>query len=290
MKTIISIIMILFFILMTIPGCRHAVREESINYKGNQVWYEARGDAPKTLVFIHGWTGSRESWKFQLGAFVDYRVIAIDLPGNGKSSKSEEVNYTMDLFADTIYEILKKENVNNAFFIGHSMGFAVAEVMAIKYPELCKGLCSIDGAHFELPEDPAEKDAWIQYNRAFAKSMEHEQGREEFISALFLPDTPQILKDEVLQISREVPLKIGKSMIEGVETSQNYWKKRIMNIPCLAIYSPAYQLTPKDKADFINMYPLVEYHEIENVSHFFMMEIPYKVNQIMLDYLSKEYI
>lgn len=289
MKKIILIIMILFAISMTTFSCHHSVMEKSINFKGNQVYYETRGEAPKTLVFIHGWTGSRETWKYQLDAFVDYCVIAIDLPGNGKSSKNEKVNYTMDLFADTIYEILKKEKINNAFFFGHSMGFAVAEVMACKYPEICKGIGSIDGAHFELPEDPAEKEAWIQYNRAFAKSMENEQGRTDFINALFLPDTPQILKDEVFKISRKVPLTIGKSMIEGVEASQSYWKKRIMNIPCLAIYSPAYQLTPKDKADFTTMYPLVEYHTVDNVSHFFMLEIPYKVNQIMLDYLSKEY-
>ncbi|HPG41943.1 MAG TPA: alpha/beta hydrolase [bacterium] len=289
MKKIALIIMTFIFISITTFCDQHGDWEKTINYMGNQVCYEIRGKGPKTLFFIHGWTGSRETWKYQLDAFDDYRVIAIDLPGNGKSGKNEKVNYTMDLFADTIYEILKKENINNAFFIGHSMGFAVAEVMACKYPEICKGIGSVDGAHFELPEEPVEKEAWIQYNREFAKSMENEQGRKDFINALFLPDTPQILKDEVFKISSNVPLTIGKSMIEGVESSQNYWKKRIMNIPCLAIYSPAYQLTPKDKADFINMYPLVEYHEIEKVSHFFMLEIPYKVNQILLDYLSKAY-
>ena len=287
MKKIMCIIII--FLLVSMIACDNkGVKEKTIHYKGNQVCYEVRGDGPQTLFFIHGWTGSRESWKYQLDAFDNYRVIAVDLPGNGRSSKNEKVDYTMDLFADAITEILKKEQVDTAFFIGHSMGFAVAEVMAQKYPEKCKGICSIDGAHFELPEDPVDKDAWIQYNRVFAQSMEDEQGRDNFINMLFLPDTPQILKDEVFNVSREVPLKIGKSMIEGVEAGRHYWEKRVMNIPCLAIYSPAYQLTPKDKADFIKMYPQVEYHEVENVSHFFMLEIPYKVNQIMVDYFSKE--
>lgn len=290
MYKILMTTIMLFLVPMFTSCSNQGVREKTIHYMDNQVCYEIRGDSPRTLFFIHGWTGSRESWKYQLDAFGDYRVIAIDLPGNGKSGKNEKVDYTMDLFADTIIEILKKEKVESAFFIGHSMGFAVAEILAQKYPEKCKGIISIDGAHFELPEDPVEKEAWIEYNRMFAKCMEQEQGREDFINALFLPDTPQILKDEVFKVSRQVPLTIGKSMIQGLETNQNYFKKRIMNIPCLAIYSPAYQLTPKDVADFKTMYPLVEYHEVENVSHFFMLEIPYKVNQIMLDYLSKEYI
>ena len=289
MKTSILTIMILL-ILMTTSSHGQERREKYLTYQGNRIFYEIRGDAPKTLFFIHGWTGSRESWKFQLDAFDNYRVIAIDLPGNGKSSKNENIEYTMDLFTDSINEILKVEEVDHAVFVGHSMGFAVAEVMALKYPDICRGIVSIDGVHFELPDDPAEKDAWIQYNRAFAKSMDHEKGRDEFINALFLPDTPQILKEEVLQISREVPLTIGQSMIEGVEAGQKYWRKRIMTIPCLAIYSPVFKLTPKDKADFKTMYPLMEYHEIENLSHFFMLEMPFKVNQIILDYLSKEYL
>lgn len=285
-----SMVMAIGFIL-TITLCNgQDSKEKSLYFKGNQIFYEVRGDAPKTLFFIHGWTGSRESWKYQLGAFGDYRVIAVDLPGNGKSSKSEAVDYTMDLFADSIVAILKNEGVDQAFFIGHSMGFAVAEVLAVKYPGICKGIANIDGVHFEIPENPAEKEAWIQYNRSFAKSMEQEKGREDFINALFLPDTPQILKEEVFKVSRKVPLTIGKSMIEGVEADQHYWQKRIMKIPCLAIYSPVFQLSSEDKANFMTMYPLAEYHEIKNVSHFLMQEIPYKVNQMILDYLSKVYL
>lgn len=266
-----------------------AITEKSMLYGGNEVVYEIRGEGPNTLFFIHGWTGSRKTWKYQLGAFPDYRVIAVDLPGNGKSGKNELIDYTMDLFADTIFEILKKEEVSGAFFIGHSMGFAVAEVIAMKYPGLCKGICSMDGAHFKLPEDPTEQDAWIQYNRSFAESMKNEQGREDFINALFCPDTPLILRKEVLDISRQVPLTIGKSMIEGVETSRKYWAKRVMDIPCLAIYSPVYQLTEQDKADFLNMYPKAEYNEMKDVSHFLMLERPYAVNQILTEYLENTY-
>jgi len=111
------------------------------------------------------------------------------------------------------------------------------------------------------------KEEWIQYNQMFVKSLESENGRENFINALFLPDTPQLLKDEVF--------KIGRSMIESAETDQKYWIKQTMDIPCLAIYSPAYQLPPDFEGSFRNTYPKVEYHTVENVSHFFMLEIPY---------------
>ncbi len=261
---------------------------KTLNFGDHTIYYEVRGDAENTLVFIHGWTSSIESWKFQLDAFSDYKVIAIDLPGNGKSSKHEESDYTMELFADSVNAVLTEEKVAKAFFFGHSMGFSVVEVVAQKYPDLCVGIGSIDGAHFELPDDERARKEWVEFNRSFAESLTEEKGRDEFINALFLPDTPNLLKEEVFEMSRQVPLIIGRSMITGVEKDMKYWAKRTMDIPCLAIHSPVYQLTEEYKKDFKAMYPQVEYHEIDNVSHFLMLEIPYKINQIIHDYLKKK--
>ncbi|MFX0070462.1 MAG: alpha/beta fold hydrolase [Candidatus Hermodarchaeota archaeon] len=265
------------------------VRAKLVNYQKHNIYYEVRGTSTKTLVFIHGWTSSIQSWKYQLDSFKDYKVIAIDLPGNGKSSKNEKVEYTMELFADSVHAVLKNEKVEKAFFLGHSMGFSVAEVLAVKYPNLCIGICSVDGTHFELPEEQKKRDEWLDYNRNFAKSLENEKGREDFINALFLPDSPKNLKKEIFEMSRKVPLTIGKSMVEGVEKDQKYWIKKEVDIPCLAIHSPVFQLSEEYIKDFKEMYPQVEYHEIPGVSHFLMLEIPYKINQIIFDYLEKIY-
>lgn len=263
------------------------IREKTLDFGGHTIYYEVRGHAENTLVFIHGWTSSIESWKFQLDAFSDYRVIAIDLPGNGKSSKHETAEYTMELFADSVKAVLAEEQVAKAFFFGHSMGFAVVEVVAQRYPDVCVGIGSIDGAHFEVSDDEQTRKAWVEYNRNFAESLTEEKGRDEFLNSLFLADTPRILRKEVFDISRQVPLSIGRAMVVGVEKDMKYWAKRIMDIPCLTIHSPAYQLTEEYKQDFKIMYPQVEYHEIDNVSHFLMLEIPYTINQMIHDYLER---
>lgn len=260
-----------------------------LDYKDHQIFYEVRGDSEKTLFFIHGWGGSIESWKNQLDSFSEYKVIAIDLPGHGRSSKNENADYTIELFVDSVKAILEKEKVEKAFLLGHSMGFAISEVVALKYPDLCVGIGSIDGAHFELPEDEKELKEWIDYNRTFAKSMDEEKGREDFINALFLPDTPRMLKEEVFATSRKVPLSIGQSIIASMEDNIEFWGKRVMQIPCLAIHSPVYQLTEEYKDAFMTMYPKAEYYEIEGVSHFLMLEVPYRINQLISDYLDKVY-
>lgn len=258
-------------------------------YKGHRIYYEVRGSSPKTLCFIHGWTGNTTVWRKQLDSFRGYRVIAIDLPGNGRSSKDEKASYTMELFADSVNEVLKRERVKQAFLIGHSMGFAVAEIIAQKYPESCAGVISVDGAHFELPEDPRERDEWIRYNREFVESLREEKGREAFINMLFLPDTPKPLREEILAESRRVPLSIGRSMIAAAEIDRKYWKKRRMDIPCMAVYSSAYQLPQDFKSNLKKMYPRLEYHEVKGVSHFFMLEIPERLNGMIAEYLMRAY-
>lgn len=258
-----------------------------IEHAGHEVYYQVHGQGDQTLVFIHGWTGSLEFWKHQLDAFDGRRVVAIDLPGNGRSSRVETGTYTMELFADAVHEVLVAEKVDRAFFFGHSMGFAVVEVIAAKYSQMCAGIGAIDGAHFEAPADSEAQAAWLEQNEAMAAMIATEKGREDFINMLFLDDTPALLKQEVLATSRTTSLAIGRAMIDGVAADLEYWLPKKDEIPCLAVYSPAYRLPPTYRDDFARTYPKVEYRQVENVSHFFMLEIPYRLNQIILDFVDR---
>ena len=256
-----------------------------VSFQGHKIYYEVHGQGGSTLVFIHGWTGSTETWKYQLDAFPQHRVIVVDLPGNGRSSRRVEDVYSMEFFADAVHHVLEVEEIGQAFFFGHSMGFAVVEVIAARYPQRCCGIGSIDGAHFEVPADEMGQQAWLLEMEHFADMMTEEKGREEFINMLFLPDTPALLKEEVMKVSRTVPLHIGRAMIKGVADNMNYWLPRKVELPCLAVYSPAYGLPPGYSEVFARDFPLVEYHEVEGVSHFFMLEIPYRLNQIITDFV-----
>jgi len=262
-------------------------RSEYLDFRAHRVYYEVRGSTGKTLVFLHGWSSSISSWKYQLNSFPGYTVIAIDMPGHGKSSKNEQTEYTMELLADSVHAVLEHEKIKKAFIFGHSMGFAVAEIIAQKYPGLCAGIGCIDGVHFEVPEDEQGKQGWLQFNRGFAESLNIEKGRDDFINSLLLPDTPQLLRDEIFSTSRMMPLSVGRALVANVEKDMAYWKKRVMSTPCLAIHSPVFQLTPEYFRDFRVMYPKAEILEIPGVSHFLMMEMPYKINQIIHDYLEK---
>src|SRR5215510_11723875 len=69
--------------------------------------------AKNALVFVHCWTCNVEFWKESYNAFPQYRVIALDLPGHGKSDKPK-VDYSMEYFAKAVDAVLKKAGVQKA--------------------------------------------------------------------------------------------------------------------------------------------------------------------------------
>lgn len=195
----------------------------------------------------------------------------------------------MELLANSTKAVLDNEKVEKATIFGHSMGFAICEVVAYKYPEIVKAIGSIDGAHFELPENEKGREEWVEYNRYFASSLTTEQGRDEFLNMLFVEDTPENLKQEAFEIVRQTPLEIGSAIVGSMENNLDYWEKRVMDIPCMAVHSPVYQLTDEYKDDFKKMYPKSTYSEIDNVSHFLMLERPYQINQLIDYFLESIY-
>jgi 2-succinyl-6-hydroxy-2,4-cyclohexadiene-1-carboxylate synthase len=96
----------------------------------------------KSILFLHGFTGSANDWTnvFQK---IDKRFnkIAIDLIGHGKSSSPSSVNYYMaDSLVNQIEYVINNLRLKETILCGYSMGGRVALNFAISKPDLIKGL------------------------------------------------------------------------------------------------------------------------------------------------------
>jgi long-chain acyl-CoA synthetase len=89
----------------------------------------------RTLVFIHGFGGYAEQWKYQLEKFaVENRVIALDLRGHGLSDKPRR-GYEMSQLLEDLETALVLLKVKSKFvLIGHSFGGAIATEYTLKNP------------------------------------------------------------------------------------------------------------------------------------------------------------
>jgi len=109
------------------------------------------GPDAKTVVFIHGLGSYLKFWRAQLDVFQQqgYRVIAVDLPGYGKSDKPGTFPYTMEAMADAVLELVDTLGLDKPVLAGHSMGGQTSLSYAIRYPDSLSALVLASPAGFE---------------------------------------------------------------------------------------------------------------------------------------------
>ncbi len=116
---------------------------------GRTIAFVDEGTSDKVIIFVHGLGSYLPAWQKNIsGLMNDYRTIAIDLPGYGKSSK-EPHSGTPEFYADVIAQFLDKQGIEKANIAGHSMGGQAAISMALKYPEKVKSLILVATAGIE---------------------------------------------------------------------------------------------------------------------------------------------
>ena len=117
--------------------------------EGIQVAYVDEGKGEQTIVFIHGLGSYLPAWKKNIeGLKGQFRCIAIDLPGYGKSSKGKYEG-SMRFYAEIVAEFIDALDLGKVALAGHSMGGQIAMVAALAYPDKVEKLVLVAPAGFE---------------------------------------------------------------------------------------------------------------------------------------------
>src|SRR5574341_864788 len=103
------------------------------------IYYVAHGARGIPVVFIHGAGSSHLIWGKQIRALGEIaRAVALDLPGHNKS-RSRGRN-SIDAYRDVVLRLLDALGFKRAVIIGHSMGGAIAQMLALSHPDRVAGL------------------------------------------------------------------------------------------------------------------------------------------------------
>jgi pimeloyl-ACP methyl ester carboxylesterase len=131
---------------------------------GEIAFVELNPDGKQTAVFIHGLGSNLKFWTYQLEEFSKegYRVLALDLPGYGKSDKPATFPYTMEAMSEVVHEFIAAVDADRPFLIGHSMGGHIALTYAIRFPEELSALVLTSPAGFEAFS--RKEKVWFKQN------------------------------------------------------------------------------------------------------------------------------
>jgi len=125
------------------------------NINGVSLNYEIAGQG-ETVVFLHGMTGSTQDWENQIRVLSpDYRVVALDMRGHGKSAApSREEEYSIPIFADDVFGLLKMLNIEKCCLGGHSIGGFIALEFALKHRDMLAALVLVDTSSGQIASAP----------------------------------------------------------------------------------------------------------------------------------------
>ncbi|AMR66632.1 alpha/beta fold hydrolase [Aquipseudomonas alcaligenes] len=123
----------------------------TVNVDGLTLHYYEGGpaDAP-TLLMIHGFGANRDNWLRFARHFKDYRVIALDLPGFGESSKPD-IDYDVASQTERVHAFAKTLGLTRLHLIGNSMGGHIAALYAARHPEQVLSVALLDNAGVTSP-------------------------------------------------------------------------------------------------------------------------------------------
>jgi 3-oxoadipate enol-lactonase len=162
------------------------------------IWTEQVGEGPDVLL-IGGLGDTVESWQFQLDGLADrYRMTAFDNRGAGRTAMPEGP-VTEEMMADDAAEVLRALGISGAHVAGFSGGSMLAQHLALRHPELVRGLVL-----------QSTLDTWDPYLREVGRFwrwlIEAAPSERAFLEAFFLwIYTPRAHNDgTVAQIIEEV--------------------------------------------------------------------------------------
>jgi pyruvate dehydrogenase E2 component (dihydrolipoyllysine-residue acetyltransferase) len=123
------------------------------------------GGAATPVVLIHGFGGDLNSWMFTQPALAERsRAVAIDLPGHGGSLKEVGAGDAASLAA-AVADAIGALGLGRVHLVGHSMGGAVAHVLAQNHPEQVASLTLIAAAGLGPEINGAFIDGFVRAGR-----------------------------------------------------------------------------------------------------------------------------
>lgn len=188
-----------------------------------QLHYIEQGQG-QPLILLHGNGESCDYFEHQIAYFSNnYRVIALDTRGHGKSPRGEKP-FTIAQFAEDLHGFMNEKGIEKAILLGFSDGGNIALSFVLKYPERVEKLI-VNGANL-FPNGVKPLYQWpieIGYRIAKSFSKKSEKAKQNAELLGLMVNEPHIDPKELARLTMPVLVIAGtKDMIKESHTRLIY--------------------------------------------------------------------
>ncbi len=216
---------------------------------GVELAYIDEGKGDFTLLFIHGLGSYLPAWKKNIAELsTQYRCIALDLPGYGKSDKGDHA-YNMSFFANIIRAFIMHLQLEQVVLVGHSMGGQIAITAVLQQPNIAERLVLVAPAGFEIFRE--EEAQWLRniYNPLMLKATSVEQIRRNFeLNFVQFPEDAEFMYEDRLYMRETEEYDRYCHMIPkcvaGMLDEPVFQRLKELRLPVLVVYGEADALIP----------------------------------------------
>ena len=250
-----------------------------VDVGGKQIHYWVGKGRPsekrETILFIHGAGGGSFTWGCQKGFFEKkFAPMIIELPGHGESKGEGEED--IGRYAEQMYLFAARFGLDKAFWVGHSMGGAIVQTLALTHPEIIQGIVLVGtGARLRV----------LPTTLSGIKNQFQETVRKIIGFAYSRKASPEFIERGVEQLSG-----CGPEVLYGDFLACNRFDLRDeverIHLPTLVICGEEDELTPVSFSEFLHR--RIKGSSLETIpgaGHMVMMEAPDSFNHAVQDFV-----
>lgn len=231
--------------------------------------------APAALL-IHGAAGTHLDWPAQFRRLPNAAVYALDLPGHGRSAPPGRES--VDAYADIVQAFLEQLALTDVIVIGHSMGGAIAQVLALRHLPHLSGLVLLGtGARLHVNESllnrpPSEFSEVVDFITKYAWSADPPTALIDTARDLLHANDPAVVHGDFVACNRfDVTERVGH-----------------ITLPTLVIGGSADRMVPLTNSHYLaNQIPHAHLVTVAGGSHMMALEQPDRVASAVQQFVAE---
>lgn len=241
---------------------------------GNRIEYVVMGDPDGLpVLLLHGYTDSWTSWQRVLPLLPPrVRAYAISQRGHGNSSRPG-IGYQVGDFAEDAAAFLAALDIERALVVGHSMGAAVAERLAVHCPHRVAGLLLV-GAFGDFAGNRAVRDLWEDAVSGLSDPIDPEFVRA-FQESTIARELPASFLATVVAESFKVPARVWRAGLRGLMDCNNQQLRGRIACPTMLVWGDSDALVPRREQEMLTaQIPQAMVRMFPGVGHAVQWEAP----------------
>lgn len=241
---------------------------------------EGKGE---TLVLVHGFLGAKEVFnRVMTDLTKKYDVIAVDLPGHGES-KIERANYTVYDYAKEVANVLQKEDVSEATWLGHSLGGYI--VLAALEQKIAPIKSAILAYSSDLADTEEQKEKRTKQQQEIP-ALGVETFVDQVIEAFFSEKASKEIIDQARSIAYQASEEALVAALEAIKTRSNqHHLIEQTNCPILVIEGSQDKIVKPIKTSNSGIQKIKT-----NTAHLGMLEDPQSVVKAIHEFMAKTFV